>query len=91
MDLTSLTSVRRFASNILRFEERLDVLISNAGAFKLGNRKTADKLDVGMQVNYFAPFLLIQILAGKWISIIFDQFYFQSVIITKSLAMPSSD
>lgn len=58
LDLTSLASVREFCNEILRTEKRLDVLINNAGAGGLGNYKTADGLQVGMQVNYFAPFLL---------------------------------
>ncbi|XP_069676664.1 retinol dehydrogenase 11-like isoform X2 [Periplaneta americana] len=58
LDLTSLTSVRKFVSNVIRTEPRLDVLINNAGAVGLGNRQTADKLAVGMQVNHFGPFLL---------------------------------
>lgn len=58
LDLASLTSVREFCSEILRTEKRLDVLINNAGAGGMGNYKTPDGLHVGMQVNYFAPFLL---------------------------------
>lgn len=58
LDLSSLRSVREFCAHILKTEKRLDVLINNAGAGGLGNCKTADGLHVGMQVNYFAPFLL---------------------------------
>lgn len=58
LDLSSLESVRNFCEDIDRNEKRLDVLINNAGAGGLGNYKTADGLHVGMQVNYFAPFLL---------------------------------
>ncbi|XP_075971778.1 retinol dehydrogenase 13-like [Anticarsia gemmatalis] len=58
LDLTSLRSVREFCDQIYKTEKRVDVLINNAGAGGLGNVKTADGLHVGMQVNYFAPFLL---------------------------------
>lgn len=58
LDLASLDSVREFCKEINRTEKRLDVLINNAGAGGLGNYKTADGLHVGMQVNFFAPFLL---------------------------------
>lgn len=58
LDLSSLTSVREFCKQIIKSETRLDVLINNAGAGGLGNYKTADGIHVGMQVNYFAPFLL---------------------------------
>ncbi|KAL0882508.1 hypothetical protein ABMA27_000975 [Loxostege sticticalis] len=58
LDLASLRSVREFCENIIKTEKRLDVLINNAGAGGLGNYKTEDGIHVGMQVNYFAPFLL---------------------------------
>lgn len=58
LDLSSLRSVREFANHVLKTEKRIDVLINNAGAGGLGNYKTEDGLHVGMQVNYFAPFLL---------------------------------
>lgn len=58
LDLSSLRSVREFCNEIMKTEKRLDVLINNAGAGGLGNYKTEDGLHIGMQVNYFAPFLL---------------------------------
>ncbi|XP_068631433.1 retinol dehydrogenase 13-like [Battus philenor] len=58
LDLTSLRSVREFCSKILKTEKRLDILINNAAAGGLGNGKTEDGLHIGMQVNYFGPFLL---------------------------------
>lgn len=58
LDLASLRSVREFSELILKTEKRLDVLINNAGAGGLGNVRTPDGLHVGMQVNYFGPFLL---------------------------------
>ncbi|CAG9136560.1 unnamed protein product [Plutella xylostella] len=63
LDLASLRSVREFAAHILATEPRLDVLINNAGAGGLGNSTTADDLHIGMQVNYFGPFLLTCLLA----------------------------
>ncbi|XP_063533364.1 retinol dehydrogenase 11-like [Cydia strobilella] len=58
LDLSSLQSVRQFSHIITKTEERLDILINNASAFGLGNHVTKDGLQVGMQVNYFGPFLL---------------------------------
>ncbi|GFG37272.1 hypothetical protein Cfor_10964 [Coptotermes formosanus] len=58
LDLSSLDSVRKFASNIINTEPRLDVLVNNAGAGGIGNKVTADNLQLGMQVNHFGPFLL---------------------------------
>lgn len=58
IDFASLQSIREFAKNIIKTEKRLDVLVNNAGAGGLGNYITEDGLQVGMQVNYFGPFLL---------------------------------
>ncbi|XP_045494401.1 retinol dehydrogenase 13-like [Colias croceus] len=58
LDLASLRSVRDFCEKIYKTESRLDVLINNAGAGGLGNYKTEDGIHIGMQVNYFGPFLL---------------------------------
>jgi NAD(P)-dependent dehydrogenase (short-subunit alcohol dehydrogenase family) len=65
LDLSSLDSVRKFASNIINTEPRLDVLVNNAGAGGIGNKVTADNLQLGMQVNHFGPFLLTCLLVGK--------------------------
>ncbi|KAF2881799.1 hypothetical protein ILUMI_24355 [Ignelater luminosus] len=63
-NLASLKSVRELAKDINETEERLDILINNAGI--LGTRKvyTEDGLDMGMQVNFFGPFLLTHLLIG---------------------------
>lgn len=58
LDLASLRSVKEFCDLIYKTEKRVDVLINNAGAGGLGNEKTPDGLHIGMQVNFFAPFLL---------------------------------
>ncbi|XP_063824579.1 retinol dehydrogenase 13-like [Ostrinia nubilalis] len=58
LNLASLRSVKEFCEHIIKTERRLDVLINNAGAGGLGNFKTEDGIHIGMQVNYFAPFLL---------------------------------
>ncbi|XP_059046116.1 retinol dehydrogenase 13-like [Achroia grisella] len=58
LDLKSLRSIRDFCEHIKKTESRLDVLINNAGAGGLGNCTTEDGLHIGMQVNYFAQFLL---------------------------------
>nr|XP_026493362.1 retinol dehydrogenase 11-like [Vanessa tameamea] len=58
LDLASLNSVRKFANNTLNMEERVDILINNAGAVGLPDKMTADGLNLTMQVNYFGAFLL---------------------------------
>lgn len=57
LDLASLKSVRNFANEV-NTEERLDVLINNAGAIGLPDKMTEDGLNLTMQVNYFGAFLL---------------------------------
>lgn len=58
LDLASFKSVRAFASEILKTEKRLDILINNAGMYDADNVITEDGLVLGMQVNHFGPFLL---------------------------------
>jgi short-subunit dehydrogenase len=65
LDLASLASIRKFANNIIDTETTVDILINNAGATGLGNKRTADNLQIGMQVNHFGPFLLTCLLVGK--------------------------
>lgn len=65
LDLSSLTSVRKFAKEINEEEPRLDILINNAGASGLGDQITEDGLQIGMQVNHFGPFLLTHLLIGN--------------------------
>jgi NAD(P)-dependent dehydrogenase (short-subunit alcohol dehydrogenase family) len=67
LDLSSLASVRKFATNIINTEPRLDVLINNAGATRVKQKITEDGLLLGMQVNHFGPFLLTCMLTGKFI------------------------
>ncbi|PZC83941.1 hypothetical protein B5X24_HaOG206690 [Helicoverpa armigera] len=58
LDLGSLKSVRVFAADILKNEDRLDVLINNAGVGVPGDFLTADGMNFIMQVNYYGTFLL---------------------------------
>lgn len=62
VDLTSFTSVRKFANDINSSEERLDILVNNAGAGRLGNKLTEDGIAIVMQTNYFSHFLLTMLL-----------------------------
>ncbi|XP_039291949.1 retinol dehydrogenase 13 [Nilaparvata lugens] len=62
LDLSSLTSIRNFAKEIHETEEKIDILINNAGAYGLRNKKTEDGLNVLMQINHFGPFLLTNLL-----------------------------
>lgn len=66
LDLTSLQSVRKFAKEINETEERLDILINNAGVGTVGNKHTDDGLHSTMQINHFGPFLLTHLLTGRF-------------------------
>lgn len=64
LDMNSLKSVRKFCNDIVRTEDRLDVLINNAGA--IGHSKKVKLTDDGFeeifQANFLAPLLLTVLL-----------------------------
>ncbi|XP_069360458.1 retinol dehydrogenase 13-like [Maniola hyperantus] len=62
IDLASLKSIRSFAAYTINTQDRLDILINNAGAIGLPDRLTEDGLNLTMQVNYFGAFLLTYLL-----------------------------
>jgi len=64
LNLASLSSVRKFAAEILEQESRLDVLINNAGCAGMEKQLTEDGLEYQMQSNYFGHFLLTNLLLG---------------------------
>jgi retinol dehydrogenase-12 len=74
LDLSSLKSVRDFASEILKSEDKLDILINNAGVLVAKNNRTGDGLHPVMQVNYFGHFLLTHLLIGTN-SLVSSQFH----------------
>ena len=59
-DLSDLAAVRAFAEQVKSDCPRLDVLINNAGVFKVPQTKTADGLDVRFVVNSIAPYALTE-------------------------------
>lgn len=62
LDLSSVDSVQKFAADILKSEDRLDILINNAGVGVPKDFITADGMSFIMQVNYFGHFLLTLLL-----------------------------
>lgn len=62
IDLSSFKSVREFANDVLKTEERLDILINNAGMFMGPFQKTEDGFESHFQVNHLGHFLLTQML-----------------------------
>lgn len=65
-DFSQLSDVKSMANAVInKFTAaglHLDVLINNAGVFKVSNSQTEAGLDVRFVVNYFAPYLLTQAL-----------------------------
>ncbi len=64
-DLSSLSEVRRLASEVQAKHERLDVLINNAGLVTRKREESADGLERQLAVNHLAPFLLTHLLLDK--------------------------
>ncbi|KAM0730630.1 Retinol dehydrogenase 14 [Formica fusca] len=63
LDLSSLQSIREFARQINQEENRLDVLIHNAGTAEVITKKVnEDGVELTMATNYFGPFLLTHLL-----------------------------
>ncbi|XP_061577859.1 retinol dehydrogenase 11-like [Cololabis saira] len=58
LDLGSLQSVRQLAKDVLASEERLDVLINNAGIMSCPQWKTDDGFEMQFGVNHLGHFLL---------------------------------
>ena len=57
-DLASLAEVRRLAGEVLEREERLDVLVNNAGVAATERRESADGIELDFAVNHLAHFVL---------------------------------
>ena len=63
LDLAKLDSVRAFADRFLAEEDRLDVLINNAGIIAEKGKTSADGYELTFAVNHLGPFLLTNMLA----------------------------
>lgn len=63
LDLNSFKSIREFAAKINDTEERLDVLVHNAGYAQYFKKEvSADGLEMTMATNHYGPFLLTHLL-----------------------------
>ena len=63
LDLCSFQSIRKFVQDFKKKEDKLDVLINNAGVFGPHERViTEDGLETTFQTNHFGPFLLTLLL-----------------------------
>lgn len=59
-DLSRMADVHALAAQVRNNHTRLDVVINNAGVFKIGDPTTTDGYDVRFMVNTFAPYVLTQ-------------------------------
>jgi len=59
-DLSRLADVEILAQAVMEKHSRLDVLINNAGVFRMADPITQDGLDARFMVNTIAPYLLMQ-------------------------------
>jgi len=59
VDFNSLENVRSFVGQITRENIKIDILINNAAITNAKFEKTVDGIESQMQVNHYAPFLLI--------------------------------
>lgn len=66
-DLSSLEQTRRLAGEILERYPRIDVLLSNAGVYRMSRRTTVDGHEETFAVNHLAPFLLTNLLLPRLI------------------------
>lgn len=64
-DLASLAAVRRLAEELLAREERIDVLVNNAGLMTAGFERSPDGNEMTFAVNHLAPFLLTNLLLDR--------------------------
>ncbi|KAL2080333.1 hypothetical protein ACEWY4_024126 [Coilia grayii] len=58
LDLSSLTSVRQFVNKLCATEDRLDILINNAGVMMCPKSLTEDGFETQLGVNHLGHFLL---------------------------------
>ena len=62
LDLASLKSVRNFAEDVHQTEDRLDILINNAGIMRCPYWTTEDGFEMQFGVNHLGHFLLTNLL-----------------------------
>jgi NAD(P)-dependent dehydrogenase (short-subunit alcohol dehydrogenase family) len=64
-DLSSLSSVRRGAAELLEQCDRIDVLVNNAGLVLSDRRESVDGYEMTFAVNHLGPFLLTTLLLDR--------------------------
>ncbi|XP_017108597.2 retinol dehydrogenase 13-like [Drosophila bipectinata] len=62
LDLSSLDSIRKFAAGFLKEQDKLHVLINNAGVMRCPKTLTKDGFEIQLGVNHIGHFLLTHLL-----------------------------
>lgn len=62
VDFASLKSIKQVTYEIRKKYSNIDILINNAGVFKRKYDKSTDGFEMTLAVNYFAPFMLTNLL-----------------------------
>ncbi|XP_048843377.1 retinol dehydrogenase 13-like isoform X2 [Brienomyrus brachyistius] len=65
LDLASMASIREFASRVNQEEERVDILINNAGVMRCPAWRTENGFEMQFGVNHLGHFLLTNLLLDK--------------------------
>ena len=65
LDLASLMSVRRFCERVLKEEDKIHVLINNAGVMFPPYTQTEDGYELSLAVNHLGHFLLTNLLLDR--------------------------
>ncbi|GAB4857639.1 hypothetical protein Ancab_015545 [Ancistrocladus abbreviatus] len=67
LDLSSLSSVRKFVTEFESLDLPLNLLINNAGKFSYGHAVTEEGIEMTFATNYLGHFLLTKLLLNKMI------------------------
>ena len=65
LDLASIASIRLFATDVLETEERIDILLLNAGVMFTPYKLTEDGFELQFGVNHLGHFLLTHLLLDR--------------------------